>query len=247
MNRTISVPFSKNFSAYLSAPDDKAKHPGLIVIHEVWGLKDHIKDVADRFAKEGYVALAPDLLSETGITEKIDQSILKEIMNPATRDEAQKKMRAAMTPIMQPEFGKNTIEKLKACIDYLLNNNQVNGQVAVVGFCFGGTFAYALAAADNRLQAVVPFYGQSLNPLERVQTISCPIQAFYGEKDQNLISQLPELENKMKEYGKDFQYKVYPNTGHAFFNDTNPVTYNKKAAQDAWAATLAFLEQSLEH
>lgn len=245
MRHTIAIPFAKKFSAYLSTPEDKAKHPGLIVIHEVWGLNAHIKDVADRFAKKGYVVVAPDLLSHTGITEQVDQTILAEIRNPKTRDEAQKKLRAAMVPIMVPEFAEETVAKLKACVDYLLSRADVTGNVAVVGFCFGGTYSYALAAADKRIQGAVPFYGQPPAPFEKVKQINCPVLAFYGKQDVHLVGGLPDLEQKMKEYGKDFTYTVYPHTGHAFFNDTNPTTYNKEAANDSWQKALQFLSRVL--
>jgi carboxymethylenebutenolidase len=234
MNRIITIPFEKSFPAYLSFPNDKKKHLGLIIIHEVWGLDKHIKEVSDRFADEGYVVLAPDLLSETGITEKIDQKLIAEASNPATRDEAQKKLRAAMTPIMSPEFAKITIAKLKACIDYLLIIDNVNKKIAILGFCFGGTYAYAIATEDDRIQASVPYYGHAPEPLDKVKTISCPILAFYGEQDKNLVDHLPELKKAMKGYNKDFNYKVYPNTGHAFFNNTNQSRYNREAANDSW-------------
>ena len=246
MKATVTIPTSENFPAYFTTPDDNQKHPGIVLIHEVWGLKEHIKNVADRFSKEGYAVLAPDLISHTGITEKVDQTILAEVKNPATRDEAQKKLRVAMAPIMSPEFAKTTIEKLKTCVEYLLKSNNVTQQTAVVGFCFGGSYSYALATEDNRIQAAVPFYGHAPQPLDKIKSISCPIIAFYGEQDHNLVDSLPELENKMEEYGKDFTYKIYPNTGPAFFNDSNPTTYNRDAAEDAWAATLAFLETSLK-
>jgi carboxymethylenebutenolidase len=243
MSEMISIVFkNSDFSAYFTSPDDDKKHPAIILIHEVWGLTEHIKDVANRFAKQGYIVLAPDLLSHTGITEKVDQNILKEVMNPETRDEAQKKLRAAMAPIQSPEFGKETIERLKECVNYLLDNHQGNGNIAVVGFCFGGTYSYSLAIHDDRLKAAVPFYGHAPQNLDEVKTISCPVLAFYGEKDQMLISQLPELKEKMKAYSKDFEATVYPDTGHAFFNDTNPTMYKKEAADDAWKKTVKFLE-----
>ena len=207
MNKTVSIPYAKNFSAYFSTPGDRVKHPGIILIHEVWGLNDHIKDVSDRFAKKGYAVLAPDLLSETGITEKIDQKILAEVKNPATRDEAQKKLRAAMAPIMSPEFAKSTIEKLKECVDFMLKNEKINGNIAVLGFCFGGTYAYALATEDKRIRAAVPFYGHAPEPQDKIKNISCPVLAFYGEQDHNLVDSLPELKNKMKEYDIEFSYK----------------------------------------
>lgn len=247
MDHLISIPFrDTSFSAYFHSPQE-GTHPGILLIHEVWGLKDHIKNVADRFVQEGYTVLAPDLLSQTGITDKIDQSIMEDVANPATRDEAQKKMREAMTPLHSPEFGTETVEKLEACLTYLLSDGRTNGNVGVVGFCFGGTYTYSLAVSDTRLKAAVPFYGHAPEPLSNLEKISCPMLAFYGEKDENLMQQVPQVEEKMEEYEKNFRVVLYPNTGHAFFNDTNPTTYNEDAASDAWAKTLAFLEEYLQN
>jgi len=119
----------------------------------------------------------------------------------------------------------------------------VNGNVGVLGFCFGGTYAFALAASDKRVKATVPFYGHAPEPLDKVDKISCPILAFYGEQDTNLVDPLPELKDAMKKYDKNFDAVVYPNCGHAFFNDTNPGRYNKEAAQDSWKNLLHFLHK----
>jgi carboxymethylenebutenolidase len=245
MNQMITIPSAKPFQAYLTTPESSEKLPGLILIHEVWGLVDHIKEVADRFAKEGYVVLAPDLLSETGITEKLNPEIWEMSKNPETRPQAQLRMREFMGPIQSPEFAEETMEKLKACVDYLLAHPQVNSKVAVLGFCFGGTYSFALAAADPRVKAAVPFYGHAPEELEKLQQISCPVLAFYGVKDTNLVDHLPELAKKMKSAHKDFHYKIYPKTGHAFFNNTNPMTYNKEAAEDSWEKSIEFLRTNL--
>ncbi|HET8575367.1 MAG TPA: dienelactone hydrolase family protein [Candidatus Paceibacterota bacterium] len=249
----------KSFPAYHVFPEAEnsdqtgeisgKKHPGLILIHEVWGLTDHIKDVANRFAGEGFSVLAPDLLSETGITEKIDQSIMVAIQDPKTtpeeRDELQKKMRAAMAPTQSPEFGTETVEKLKECVSYLLADENVSDSVGVLGFCFGGSYAYQLAAADPRIKLAVPFYGHAPEPLDLLETVSCPIFAFYGGVDERLMNQLPNVEKKMAELGKKFEATVYPGAKHAFFNDSNPTTYNKEAAEDAWKKVLPILHEHL--
>ena len=242
MQQTLRLPFSKGeFSAYKSHPDDTNKHPGLIVIQEIWGMTDHIKDVANRFAAEGFNVIAPDLLSETGITEKIDQTIMAELHDPATRDEAQKKMREATAPLAQPEFGMDALEKLKKSFSVLLDDPMSDGTISVVGFCFGGTYTFALAAAEPKLKKAVAFYGQPPQ-LEQIKNIHASILAFYGEKDLRLMESLPELKEHMAEAGVSFEAIVYPNCGHAFFNDTNPVTYNAPAANDAWQKTLEFLK-----
>jgi carboxymethylenebutenolidase len=228
--------------AYVAGSENN--RAGIILIHEVWGLNKNIRSLADRLAAEGYLVLAPDLISQTGITEKIDQSILAEAANPATRDEAQKKMRAIMAPIRSEEFGRETVERLKICFNYLRQEYGIK-KIAVMGFCFGGTYSYSLAVNEPALAAALPFYGHAPEKEEELAKISCPIMAFYGEKDTALVQDLPRLQNSMKKLKKDFRFKVYPNTGHAFMNDTNPTTYNKEAADDAWREALEFLKAHL--
>jgi carboxymethylenebutenolidase len=228
--------------AYVAGKENNRS--GIILIHEVWGLNKNIRSLTDHLAAEGYLVLAPDFISQTGITEKIDQSILAEAANPATRDEAQKKMRAIMTPIRSEEFGRETIERLKICFNYLRQEYGLE-KIAVMGFCFGGTYSYSLAVNEPDLAAALPFYGHAPEKEEELVKISCPIMAFYGEKDTALIQDLPRLQMSMKKLNKDFRFKVYPNTGHAFMNDTNPTTYNKEAADDAWREALQFLKAHL--
>jgi carboxymethylenebutenolidase len=113
--------------------------------------------------------------------------------------------------------------------------------VAVCGFCFGGSYSYSLAISESRLKAAVPFYGHASTEISELQKINCPVLAFYGEKDENLMSTLPELKENMKAAGVNYEAVVYPNCGHAFFNDTNKFAYNQEAATDAWQRTLRFL------
>lgn len=229
--------------AYHSYPDDGKKYPGLIVIEEIWGLNPHIKSVADRFASEGYSVLSPELLPQ-GILDILTPQVQKDLFDPAKRNEVQPKLREAMAPIMQPGYAKETVEKLKACVDYLLADNHVDGDVAVLGFCFGGSYSFHLAAHDKRIKAAVPFYGQAPSE-EEIPNINCPVLAFYGEQDANLMQSLPKLKEDMQKSGKQFEAVVYQNAGHAFFNDTNPHAYNPQAAQDAWDKTLIFLKKNL--
>ena len=231
------------FSAYI-AGEERPRHGAVIVIHEVWGLNKNIRGIADRLAREGYLALAPDLISHTGVTEEIDQSISAEIANPATRDEAQKKMRAAMTPLRAPEFGKEVILRLTACYNVLQKEYQAT-EIAVMGFCLGGTYSYAFAASGAKLAAALPFYGHAPQEEVELRKIKCHVYAFYGEKDTALAGGLPQLAETMRKLGKDFKYKVYPGAGHAFMNDTNPATYNKEAATDAWQEAIQFLGEHM--
>jgi carboxymethylenebutenolidase len=218
----------RSFPAYLAKPEGRTKG-GLILIHEVWGLTDHIKSVADRFAVEGYLILAPDLLSETGITTDLVGGLQEELFDPQRRSEAQPKLRQLMAPLQSPGLGEKTLAK-----------------IGITGFCFGGTYSFSLAVRQPKLRAAVAFYGHADFSVQQLRQIKCPILAFYGENDERLMVVLPELKTKMKKAGVDFTAKVYKNCGHAFFNDTNKFAYNDDAAKDAWRKTLKFLSLNLK-
>jgi len=238
MGKIINIDVSgQALEVYESAPAGDIKG-GLIVIEEVWGLTDHIKSVADRFAAEGYYVLSPELLGETHIKEHAAELML-DLFNPEKRNEAQPKLRQLMTPMQEPDFGKKTLERVKTCFDYLFDKPETKQWVAVAGFCFGGSYSFALAAAEPRLKAAVPFYGHA--DVENTKQIKCPVLAFYGEKDENLMKDLPALQQAMQTADVEFTAQVYPGCGHAFFNDTNPFAYHETAAADAWRRTLAFL------
>jgi carboxymethylenebutenolidase len=220
---------------------------GLIVNHEIWGLVDHTRDVANRFAAEGYLVYAPDLLSDVGTTPEIGEE-LQAIMgdaDEARRVEAQPRLRAAFAPVGNPEFGAKTVKRLVAILDALAAEPGVNGRLGVIGFCFGGTYAFALAAKDSRIRASIPFYGSPPSP-EDMKTIGCPVLAIYGQHDPNLIDALPTVREQMAQAGVDFTAKVYPDAGHAFFNDQNPRQHDPAAAADAWTLALDFLAANLE-
>ncbi|HEX7368263.1 MAG TPA: dienelactone hydrolase family protein [Candidatus Saccharimonadales bacterium] len=240
MSELLQLSYSgQEFPAYLARPAGKIKG-GIIVIHEVWALNDHTKSIADRFAAEGYVALAPDLLTMTDIAQHADTLAL-DLFNPEKRNEAQPKLRALMAPMREPGFAEATLGKLKVCFDHLYNLPEVGQRVAVNGYCFGGSYSYSLAVHEPRLKAAVPFYGHATDDGDELRRIKCPILAFYGEKDEALVHNLPELKKAMEQAGVDYTAVVYPDCGHAFFNDTNPFAYNEAAATDAWKRTLEFL------
>lgn len=239
MPEMIEVAAQQPVKAYLTRPDGEAKG-AVIVIHEVWGLNDHVKSVADRYAAEGYVALAPDLLSDTIDTEAI-AGLQVELFNPEKRNEVQPELRKHMTPMQNPEFGAETTERLKACFDYLYELPEARQKVAINGFCFGGTYSFNLAVVEPRLKIALPFYGHSDHSVEELKKISCPVYLFLGERDERLVAGLPGLTERMQEAGVDFHSKVYPDCGHAFFNDTNPYAYDEAAAQDAWRRVLQLL------
>jgi len=232
-------------AAHLALPEASGKYPCLVLIEEIWGVDAHIKDVAQRFAREGFIVLAPELLPE-GTLEKMTPQVKLDLFDPEKREKIQPVLREAMAPISQPDFAKGAIAKLRACVDYLVAHAQSNGKVGSLGFCFGGTYSLQLAINDPRLDACVVFYGQAPEPLDQVAAIACPVLDFAGDKDERVMAGLPALEAAMKEHDKDFEMHVYPGAQHAFFNDTNKRTYKEDAAQDAWNRSLAFLHKYLE-
>ena len=184
---------------YLSYPNAE-KAPAIIVIHEIWGLNDQIRGVADRFAAQGYLALAPNVMKGE-LLENIDPNIFREMQDPAKRDEAQKKMREATAPINTPEFAARTIAKLESCFEFLKNHEKSDGTVGIVGFCFGGTYAFALAGAEPDLKFAISFYGHP--PAENViAKMNCPVLAFAGDKDERVMASLPALSAAMEKYKK---------------------------------------------
>lgn len=219
---------------------------GLVVIHEIWGLVDHITAVADRFAGEGYLVLAPDLLSDVGVTPEVGTEMLRLMASDdeAERTAAQPMMRDALAPVRAPEFAAVATPRLVSLVDALAEEDDVAGRIGVTGFCFGGSYSFALAAADDRIRAAVPFYGAPPD-LADVGSIHCPVLACYGETDTRLMEGLPEVTAAMLAAGVDFEAKVYSGVGHAFFNDTNPRAYDADAADDAWSQTTAFLQRHL--
>lgn len=234
------------FSAYVAEPTDTVRG-GVVVIHEIWGLVDHIKDVAERLAENGYVAVAPDLLTGIGISPEIGQELhrLRASSDPTDQTRLQPMMREKLAPMHSPEFAAWAVSALRRTVDYLAARADVGDRIGVLGFCFGGSYSFALAAADSRIRVTVPFYG-SPPELNEVGRITCPVLAFYGDQDTRLMTDLPAVSKAMSEAGVDFTSHVYPGVGHAFFNDTNPQTYDASTAANAWERTLAMLERSLQ-
>jgi carboxymethylenebutenolidase len=233
------------FDGYRAEPVGELRG-ALIVIHEIWGLVDHIKTVADRYAAEGYLVIAPDILSHGGVTPEIGQEINRLMFGSSEeeRAKAQPLMREKLAPVRSPEYGAWAVAALAKVVDYLEAQPDVDGRIGVLGFCFGGTYSFALAAADSRIRAAVPFYGQPPETADLAH-LDCPVYAFYGAHDENLMKTLPDVTERMKDAGAQFRSHTYPDAGHAFFNDTNSVMYRADAAADAWDRSIEFLRGTL--
>ena len=240
----IQIP-GANISAYRADPTQKPLG-AVIVIHEIWGLVDHIKSVADRYAAHGYIAIAPDILSNAGVTPEAGQELHDLIMNPdeKVRTDAQPLMREKLAASREPEYGAWAVEQLRKVVDYLEAEPGVGGRIAVTGFCFGGSYTFALAAADSRITAAAPFYGAPPEDSD-IANISCPVHAFYGDLDEKLMASLPSVTEAMVNAGIRFETTVYAGARHAFFNDTNALTFDAESAADSWSRVLAFFAAEL--
>jgi carboxymethylenebutenolidase len=214
--------------AYLTRPKGDGKLPAVVVIHENRGLNDHIRDVARRLAKAGYVVLAPDLLSRQGGARSF-----------ATPDDAIKGI---------GKLDEETVTKdLTGAITYLKSQSFVRAnKIGVTGFCWGGGNVLLIATRNKDLAAAVVYYGRNPKNLDDVKNISASVLGHYGEKDEAITAAVPNLEQAMKKYGKSFEYKIYPGAPHAFNNDTNPQRYHPEAAKEAWNRTLGFFKKHLQ-
>jgi len=195
-----------------------AKPAGVLVIHENRGLTPHIEDVVRRLAKANFVALCVDLISRQG-------------GSAAHPDEG---ARIGIIGQLTPE---QVVADLSAGLDYLKSEGNANpDRLGVVGFCFGGGYAWRMATKRQDLKAAVAFYGPN-PPLEDVPNIKAAVLGIYGEKDERITSKVPELQEALTKAGVTHEIKIYEGAEHAFHNDTGP-RYKPDAAQDAWEKTL---------
>ena len=208
---------------YLSVPEGGAG-PGVIVIQEWWGLVPHIRDVADRFAAEGFVALAPDLYHG-----EVARS----------PDEAGKMMMALNIARAEKD--------LRGAVQYLLSHEATaGGRVGTVGFCMGGVLSLYAASKNDEVGACVVFYGIHPKVEPDFAALRAPVLGLYAERDRSVPPEaVRALEEKMREHGKSIETHVYPGTDHAFFNDTRPEVYDAGAAADAWRRTIEFFRRHL--
>ncbi|MGH7258188.1 MAG: dienelactone hydrolase family protein [Nitrospiraceae bacterium] len=214
--------------AYVAAPSKTVKCPALIVVQEWWGLNDHIKDIARRFAAEGYVVVAPDLYSRMGRVQTTDSKEAGQYMSRLKQDEV--------------------LSDLNATVTYIQKAPEVDAdRVGVIGFCMGGGYALTLPCVNEGVKAAVPFYGPIPNPDTPIQSLGCPILYVYGEDDGWITkADVQRLVGALKKYNKPGEVKTYPGAPHAFFNDTRKEVYKPAEAKDAWERALAFFKQHLQ-
>jgi carboxymethylenebutenolidase len=200
------------------------KGPGVVVIQEWWGLVPHIEDIVDRFAGEGFSAIAPDLYH--GATASSPDEAGRMLME-LDADRAEKEIAAAGA--------------------YLLNRPECTSKkYGVVGFCMGGALAQYAATKESNAGAAVSFYGGFKKVASDWKNLNAPILLIYAEEDQGVPAQQGRaLAKQLEGTGKDVQVIVYPNVNHAFFNDTGR-NYNAAAAADAWKRTIEFFRANVK-
>jgi carboxymethylenebutenolidase len=235
-------------NAYLARPADAASHPGMVVIHEAGGLGEHIRDVCNRLANIGYVALGVDLYTREG--------------GPPDTSDVQKLFARLFSMSDATALG-----DLEGAADHLRGLDGVTGRIGCIGFCMGGRYTLLLACASDKLNAAVDCWGGFVDqaeperrstpqrpepPLEMVATrLECPLLAAVGAEDHNPS---PELATKLREEaqrspagraGQEVKVDVYEGAGHAFFADYRP-SYRPEPAAKLWAEIVPFLARHLQ-
>jgi len=246
--------------AYFAGPQAEGKHPAIIVVHEAWGLNQQIKSVADRYAQQGFAAIAPHLFSrEKDLTElDIEKAMMRMWQIPPEKRNDPAAVQTLIMSLPEKErkivnfffTGRENAEKMMSedllcCVDYAKASESVDGErLGITGFCLGGGLTYQLATMYP-FKAAVPFYGANPKPLDAVAKISCPVFGVYAGEDLRITSGVPALVESMIANKKTFQMKIYHGTQHAFFNENRP-SYDKAAAEDAWMMALSFFNKYLK-
>ena len=211
---------------YLARPTGPGAHRAVIIIHENRGLTPHQQDLARRYASAGFVALAVDLLSRQGGTDKF-----------ASAQEA--------TAAIGRVTDEQATADLNAAVAYLKGHDAVKGQkIGVTGHCWGGARTILLALRNPDIAAAVPYYGSSPQSLDEVNNLKGALLGIYAGNDQRINAGVPPFEEKLKAAGKTYEIKTYDGANHAFFNDTG-ASFKVDAAQDAWARTIAWFNKYL--
>jgi carboxymethylenebutenolidase len=207
---------------YLARPEGDGVHPGVVVIQEWWGLNDHMRDLTERFAKAGYVALTPDLYHGRVVSEP---------------DEARKEAMGLDRA--------RAAKEIDGAVAYLRSLPYVSPKkIGVVGFCMGGGLALWTASRNPDLGAVVAFYGGGGPGAEQFAGKQTAVMNIVGDRD-HALNYLQSLNQGLHQYTMPHELVVYPGAEHAFFNDTRPEVYNPSASEDAWKRALAWFEKYL--
>jgi carboxymethylenebutenolidase len=209
---------------YLALPEGKGRHPALVLVHEWWGLNDWVKQQADRYAEDGYVALAVDLYRGKSTA---DPGEAHELMRGMPEDRA--------------------IADLQAAYNYLVKRSDVDAKrIGSIGWCMGGGYSLALATHEPKLAACVINYGRLVTDPKTIAKIHAPILGNFGGQDRGIPpADVTAFNNALLKAGKKADIKIYDNAGHAFMNPNNKQGYVAEDAQDAQKRIDAFFASKL--
>jgi carboxymethylenebutenolidase len=227
----IDLPGGSKLKAWVVYPERPTKAGVVIVIHEIFGLTDWIRGVADQLAADGFIAIAPDLLSGKGPggggTESFEGDKVREAIRGLSSEQVNAQLDAARA--------------------YGVSLPAANGRSATVGFCWGGSASFAYAAHQPALNAAVVFYGTGPKEPERYATIGAPVLGLYGADDARVNATIEASEQAMARAGKSFVKHVYDGAGHGFLRQQDGRDgKNLAAARAAWVETIALLQRELE-
>ena len=211
--------------AYLARPRAPGSYPGVLIVHENQGILEHFEDVARRFAKEGFVGLAIDLLSRRGGTAP-DPMVSQGILGQLSRNDF--------------------VEEMTLAVNYLKAQSFVRaGAIGAIGYCFGGNQVWEIAMANPDIKAAAPYYGslreELFEPLGSTRVAFMPV---YGANDTRITGQAGRVEERLKASGRPYEIKIYEGAGHGFFNE-DKTAYHQPSAAEAWKATLAWFRRHL--
>lgn len=210
---------------HLAKPEGGGPFPAMIVIQEWWGLDAQTRSIADRFAKEGYLAFAPDLYHG-------------ELARLGDGDTA--------TELMQ-KYGPNAPGDLESLFDVLKSHLDCNGRIGSVGFCFGGRMSLLLSTT-RPVNAVCTFYGGGMQTVfdQLRANLEVPVLGFFGDADGSIpAGTVEEFDKLLDDIGVEHEIITYPNSGHAFFRDSDPQVYKPEASKDAWERVKKFFAKNL--
>jgi carboxymethylenebutenolidase len=220
----VKFPSGKDtIEGFLAVPEQPGRYPGVIVIHEWWGLNDWVKEQTQKIAEQGYVVLAVDLYRGKTAT---DPNEAHELMRGLPQDRAVRDMQAAF--------------------DFLSARKDVNGRIGSVGWCMGGGYSLQLAIHQPRLAACVVNYGALPTDPNDIQQIGAPVLGNFGGQDHGITpADVKAFQKSLTALGRYVDIKIYDDAGHAFENPNNQTGYKPADAADAWARTIAFLKKAL--
>ncbi len=226
---------------YMARPSQAGRYPGIVVIHEAFGLVEHIRDLARRFANIGYNAVAPDLYTRSGSPDPNDM--------------------AAVFPVMFGKSDAEAVRDVEAAAAHLRGLSGASQKVGVIGFCSGGRQTLLVACSSDKVDAAVDCWGGFIHRatpdaettpsrptpvLDLVGRLHCPLFGVFGEEDQNpTVAQSEELQKRARAAGKDVTVKVYRDAGHAFLADYRP-SYREGPAAELWTDAVAFFDKHLK-